>query len=159
MGAPARLIDLSVARPVGRRRGADRRDRHRRLHGAGAVRPDRYGAPGPRQRRLGPGRDAVRGGRRLPALRRGRPRRRDVVRRYPQLVDPPYELPDGVPHEVAKIVYAALEPDPADRPLPHEIAEALEPVLARQPPAPADVQGPRDGQSGLSGRGSAVRSV
>jgi serine/threonine-protein kinase len=36
---------------------------------------------------------------------------------------------------VAKTVYAALEPDPADRPLPHEIAGALEPVLAAQPAA------------------------
>ena len=49
--------------------------------------------------------------------------------------------PTGVPAEVAKVVYAALEPDPADRPLPHEIADALEPVLAAQPPAAADLQG------------------
>ena len=38
MGAPARLIDLSVARTV--ERAAPRRpDRHRRLHVARAVRP------------------------------------------------------------------------------------------------------------------------
>ena len=49
----------------------------------------------------------------------------DPELRYPQLVDPPYEMPDGTPHEVVKIVFAALEPDPADRPLPHELAEAL----------------------------------
>ena len=33
------------------------------------------------------------------------------------------------------LTLAALEPDPADRPLPHEVAEALEPVMARQPKA------------------------
>lgn len=59
----------------------------------------------------------------------------DVTLRYPQLVEDPYELPDRVPHEVAKIVYAGLDKDPAVRPLPHEVAEALEPVLARQPRA------------------------
>jgi serine/threonine-protein kinase len=53
--------------------------------------------------------------------------------RFPQLVEEPYELPDRVPDEVAKVVYAALERDPDDRPLPHEVANALEPVLARQP--------------------------
>ena len=98
--------------------------------------PGRRGRAGTRERRLGPGRDAVRGGRRLPALRRtatGKARDREL--RYPQLVDPPHELPDGTPHEVVKILFAALEPDPADRPLPHELAEALEPVMARQPKA------------------------
>ena len=30
-------------------------------------------------------------------------------------------------------MYAALAPAPGDRPLPHEIAEALQPVLERQP--------------------------
>ena len=50
-------------------------------------------------------------------------------------MEEPYELPDRVPDEVAKVLYAALERDPADRPLPHEVAGALEPVLARQPAA------------------------
>ena len=49
--------------------------------------------------------------------------------------------PSEVPDEVSKILYAALERDPADRPLPHEVAGALEPVLARQPAATADLQG------------------
>ena len=48
---------------------------------------------------------------------------------------PPYEMPEGIPHEVEKILWAALEPNPDDRPLPHEFAEALEPVMARQPKA------------------------
>jgi eukaryotic-like serine/threonine-protein kinase len=36
---------------------------------------------------------------------------------------------------VVKVLAAALDRDPEARPLPHEIAEALEPVLARQPRA------------------------
>ena len=98
--------------------------------------PGRPGRPGPASDVWGLGATRVPGGRRLPAVRpraTGRPSDREL--RYPQLVDPPYELPDGTPHEVAKILFAALEPDPADRPLPHELAEALEPVMARQPKA------------------------
>ena len=38
MGAPPRLIDLSVARPVDEARAPAHADRHRRLHGARAVR-------------------------------------------------------------------------------------------------------------------------
>ena len=34
-------------------------------------------------------------------------------------------------------MYACLELRPADRPLPHEVAEALEPVLDRLPPVSA----------------------
>ena len=58
----------------------------------------------------------------------------DPALRHPQLVEAPYDLPDGVPDAVAKTVYAALDRDPDRRPLPHEIAGALEPVLAGQPP-------------------------
>ena len=43
------------------------------------------------------------------------------------------ELPDRVASDVAKVVYACLEPRPADRPLPHELAEALQPALERAP--------------------------
>jgi serine/threonine-protein kinase len=63
----------------------------------------------------------------------GDPEADDPRARFPQLVEPPYELPERVPAEVAKVVYGALEAEPADRPLPHEIATALEPVLAAQP--------------------------
>jgi hypothetical protein len=59
----------------------------------------------------------------------------DVRVRYPQLVEEPYELPDRVPHEVAKVLAAGLDKEPANRPLPHELAEALGPVLERQPRA------------------------
>ena len=57
----------------------------------------------------------------------------DVRGRFPQLVDLAYALPDKIPDDVAKVVLATLEPDPADRPLPHEIAEGLQPALERAP--------------------------
>ncbi len=117
MGAPARLIDLSVARPV------EEAARSARI-GTDAYMspeqwdPERYGAPGPASDVWGLGAtlfEAVAGKRGYDAV--------DELRM----------LPDRVPAEVAKIVYAALELDPANRPLPHEVAEALEPVLDRQP--------------------------
>jgi serine/threonine-protein kinase len=63
----------------------------------------------------------------------GDPGSAELAEQFPQLVDEPYQLPERVPSEVAKILYAALDPDQSARPLPHEVAEALEPVLARQP--------------------------
>ena len=45
----------------------------------------------------------------------------------------PAPLPDGVPGPVAEVIAACLRRDPAERPLPHEVAEALEPVLAGLP--------------------------
>jgi eukaryotic-like serine/threonine-protein kinase len=42
-------------------------------------------------------------------------------------------LPSGVPGPVATTLAAMLEPRPEDRPAPHEVAEALEPVLEAQP--------------------------
>lgn len=53
--------------------------------------------------------------------------------RWPQLVEPPYELPDHVDDAVGKLIYACLDPDPAARPLPAELAELVEPILAAQP--------------------------
>ena len=135
MGAPARLIDLSVARTVdaaadlGSPIGTDD------YMAPEQTLPPDTGTPGPASDVWGLAAtlfEAVAGYRPFDP---GDLDHDDVEVRYPQLVDEPYELPDGVPAEVAKILYAGLERDPANRPLPHEIAEALEPVLARQPRA------------------------
>jgi serine/threonine-protein kinase len=135
MGAPARLIDLSIAR--GRARAAEL------THIVGTDRylapeqaePGRCGVPGPASDVWGLGTtlfEAVAGYR---AYDDGDPDADRIEDRYPQLVEEPYELPDRVPGEVAKVLYAALERNPVDRPLPHELAAALEPVLERQPTA------------------------
>jgi len=138
MGAPGRLIDLSVARPE--------EDARRLRHPIGT---DAYMSP--EQCDPGAARDAggpvpsyasdvwglgatlfhAIAGRR--PFAHGDPGADDVRRRYPQLVDAPAALPDDVPPVVAETVLACLRPDPDERPLPHQVAEALEPVLARLP--------------------------
>jgi serine/threonine protein kinase len=135
MGAPARLIDLSVARPVDRASALEHEIGTDAYMAPEQCLPGRRGRPGPESDVWGLGATlfhAVAGYRAFPE---GDRRARDRELRYPQLVEAPAELPETAPHEVQKIIMAALEPDPVDRPLPHELAEALEPVMARQPKA------------------------
>jgi eukaryotic-like serine/threonine-protein kinase len=133
MGAPARLIDLSVARPL--------EDAARLDHPIGTdpymapeqCEPPRTGAPGPASDVWGLGAtlfEAIAG---YKAFDRAVEGASTLEERFPQVVEAPYELPERVPDDVAKAVYACLEPDPAKRPLPHEVAEALQPALARAP--------------------------
>jgi serine/threonine-protein kinase len=135
MGAPSRLIDLSVARPV--------EDAARLRHPIGTdaymapeqCEPPSTGTPGHASDVWGLAAtlfEAVAGYRAFPEGDRDA---ESVEDRLPQVVAGPAELPDNVPVEVAKILHAALDKDPTQRPLPHEFAEALEPVLARQPRA------------------------
>jgi eukaryotic-like serine/threonine-protein kinase len=133
MGAPARLIDLSVARPAAKAAELTRYIGTDLYMSPEQAAPQRVGRPGVASDVWGLGAtlfEAVAGYR---AFDDGDPHSDDPTVRFPQLLEPPYELPDRVPGEVAKVLYGALEADPADRPLPHEIATALEPVLARQP--------------------------
>jgi len=133
MGAPARLIDLSVARTIEKAAalcwpiGTDA------YMAPEQCDPPASGTPGPASDVWGLGAtlfEAVAG---YKAFDEGDRAADEAASRFPQLASPPYELPDRVPPEVAKIVYAALDADPAVRPAPHEIAEALAPVLSRQP--------------------------
>ncbi len=133
MGAPARLIDLSVARPLEQARAL-----------TSVIGTDDYLSPEQADptRGAGPGHasdvwglcatlfEAVAG--HLP-FDRGDRRGSTPEERHPQLVHQPKQLPPRVPAEVEKIVLAGLEKRPEDRPLPHEVAEACEPVLARLP--------------------------
>jgi serine/threonine protein kinase len=126
MGAPPRLIDLSVARPV---------DAARRLRTP--VGTDGYMAPeqcDAAAGKIGPPADvfglaatlwhAVGGERPFP--RRG-------AERFPQLSREPSPLPRRVPHELADLLRAALARDPADRPTAAELAHGLEPLVAALP--------------------------
>lgn len=133
MGAPARLIDLSVARPA-----------HRAAELTGTIGTDFYMSPeqcdptgsrppGYASDVWGIGAtlfEAVAGYR---AFDDGDRDSEVLAARFPQLVEKPYELPATVPADVAKTIYACLEPDPAARPEPHELAAALEPAMAAQP--------------------------
>lgn len=135
MGAPARLIDLSVARRL------DAAEALTIAIGTDAYMapeqcdPPSSGTPGPASDVWGLGAtlfEAVAGYR---PFDDGEARAADPVTRHPQLAQEPRTLPERVPDDVAGVVYAALDKDPAARPLPHQIAEALEPVLTRQPRA------------------------
>lgn len=135
MGAPARVIDFSVARTSG---------------DALALRTplgtDAYMAPEQCDPvRRGPVtaasdvwglgatlHEAVSGRKAFPD---SDPSSEDPERRWPQLVAPAPVLGRRVPAEVRDVVVAALSPAPADRPAPREVAEALQPVLERQPAA------------------------
>ncbi|WP_166390572.1 serine/threonine-protein kinase [Nocardioides ochotonae] len=135
MGAPARLIDLSVARPV------DAAASLRSVIGTDAylapeqADPGGAGVPCPASDVWGLAAtvfEAVAGYR---PFESGDLKAPDVRERWPQLVQAPRALPDGVPGEVVEALHAGLDKDPARRPLPAQFAEMLEPALARQPRA------------------------
>ena len=132
MGSPARLIDLSVARPEA--------DARRLTYPIGT---DAYMSP----EQCDPGArvptyasdvwglgatlfHAVAGHK---PFAKGDPDADDVRVRFPQLTSAPADLPDDVPTEVAKVIDACLQVDPEARPLPADVSDALQPVLERLP--------------------------
>jgi eukaryotic-like serine/threonine-protein kinase len=133
MGAPARLIDLSVARPTEDAALLDHPIGTDPYMAPEQCEPPRTGTPGPASDVWGLGAtlfEAIAG---YKAFDRATEGASSLEERFPQVVEAPYELPERVPDDVAKVVYASLEPEPANRPLPHELAEALQPALARAP--------------------------
>ena len=136
MGAPPRLIDLSVART---------RARARRL--AGPTGTDAYMAPEVCAAHrdgagAGPAADVWSLGATLhhavsgaPAFPRPSDARRATDRavRFPQLVRGPEPLPRRTPEALADIIGACLAPAPADRPAAADVAAALEPLVAGLP--------------------------
>jgi serine/threonine protein kinase len=125
MGAPPRLIDLSVARPV---------DEARRLRTP--IGTDGYMAPEQCEPGgdIGPPADvfglaatlwhAVGGKRPFP--RRGN-------ERFPQRSREPSPLPRRVPPTLADLLRAALDRDPLSRPTAADLATGLEPLVAALP--------------------------
>lgn len=135
VGAPARLIDLSVARPEPEAATLSAPIGTDAYMAPEQCDPPATGTPGHASDIWGLAAtvfEAVAGYR---AFDGGDREAEDLAERFPQVSEEPYELPANVPPEVAKTLYAALDKDPARRPLPSEFAEALEPVLARQPKA------------------------
>jgi serine/threonine protein kinase len=134
MGAPPRLIDLSIARSVA--------DAARLDHTIGT---DRYLAPEqadpPHTGVPGPPADVWALGVTLFEAHVGYRPFDDGVddsaapaeHRWPQLLDDPRPLPDGTPPDLSKVVMACLDRRPENRPSAAEVAEALEPLLAALP--------------------------
>ena len=113
MGAPARLIDLSVARTV-----AEAAELRHVVGTDGYLAPEQA-APG--SRGIGPAADVHGLGATLFYACTGRP------------PEPGGELPEGVPWALAELVLATLARVPEDRPTPAQVAEAVEPLIARLP--------------------------
>ncbi len=132
MGSPARLIDLSVARAVDRARqltvqvGTDAYMSPEQVEPEGAHRPgfesDVWGVGVTLY-------EAVTGERAFPQPERiGEG---DQV--YPQMTSARPTLPRQVPAAVAEVIEMSMRHDPAQRPTPEQLSEALEPLLAALP--------------------------
>lgn len=144
MGIPPRLIDLSLARTVKRARRLDH------WIGTNAYMLPEQCAPGAAGE-IGPATDVWGLGATIPHAVAGevpfsRPRSiadsDPLEARFPQLVEEPRRLPDGVTAELRAAMAATLPKDPAARPT----AAELDPIAAapgrRAPPqAPARPQG------------------
>ena len=132
MGAPPRLIDLSIART---REGAGRT--------AGPIGTDAYMAPEQcgvdDMGRMGPGADiwglgvtvyeAITGYLPFPASREGGP----PHERFPQLVHEPTPFSKDIPPFIANPIMSCLRKRPDARPAAEELAGALQPLVAALP--------------------------
>jgi serine/threonine protein kinase len=115
MGAPPRLIDLSVARTVEQAAALQH-----------VVGTDGYLAPEqehPWTGEIGPAADVHGLGATLVHAATGRPPTGGGVD----------GLPEGVPARLVGLVLDCLAPRPADRPTPGQVAEAVEPLIALLP--------------------------
>ncbi|MPZ59967.1 MAG: protein kinase [Propionibacteriales bacterium] len=134
MGAPPRLIDLSIARTVeaaARLRYAVGTDDYMAPE---QCAPPATGVPGPPADIWGLGATL------FEALAGYRPYERGVpendaplTHRFPQLRGELAMLPRRTPDPVAKPILACLAYDPADRPTPAELAEMLQPLVEALP--------------------------
>ena len=126
MGAPPRLIDLSVAHTL---EGARRLRR--------PVGTDGYMAPeqcDPSRGVVGPPADVFGLAATLHhAVTGERPFARDGAARFPQLERDAAPLPRRVPRELASLLGAALARSASDRPSAAEFAAGLEPLVAALP--------------------------
>lgn len=133
MGAPARLIDLSVARTLEAAGELSHPVGTDAYMAPEQCEPPETGVPGHPSDVWGLGATVFEAMAGYPPFERGDPHHAGLSRRFPQVGSRHRDLPDRVPGDVAKLVYAALDRDPARRPLPHELAEGLSPALERQP--------------------------
>lgn len=127
MGAPAKLIDFSIARDIGEAAALD--------HVLGS---DEYMAPEqccPGELGvIGPPADIWAVGATLFRAAAGY-RAFDRDRHQPQVEEEPYALPDFVPGVVQDVIMWCLAKEPAARPTPVDLAEAIGPIMARLPKA------------------------
>lgn len=136
MGAPARLIDLSIARDAeaaARLRdpiGTDDYMAPEQCDPTGSP----YGPPGPATDMWGVGATLFHAAAGYRPFDEGSgDDAAPAELRWPQTAVPPYELPATLPSAVGKAILACLNVDPNQRPTPVELAELVEPVMAALP--------------------------
>ena len=133
MGAPARLIDLSLARPEAEAAALDHPIGTDAYMAPEQADPPRTGSPTFASDVFGLSAtlfEAMAGYR---PFDDGDPEGAAPHDQWPQLVRAPYDLPQTVPAPVVKLVIAGLDRELENRPTPIEIAEGLEPVYAEVP--------------------------
>jgi eukaryotic-like serine/threonine-protein kinase len=135
MGIPPRLIDLSIARSL-----------EHAARSRGPIGTDAYMAPEQclkdAAEPMGPPADvwglgatlhhSISGKRPFPR-EKGARQSPDPDVRFPQLHSPPEPLPSSVSPDVAELISSMLSLVPGDRPSAAQVAERLEPAVARQP--------------------------
>ncbi|MDO9377545.1 MAG: serine/threonine-protein kinase [Nocardioidaceae bacterium] len=135
MGAPARLIDLSVARDVTAARALDHPIGSDEYMAPEQCDPVAHGGVGPEADMWGLGATLFKAVAGYRAFDRGDASAGSGPVRWPQLVDAPYALPDGTPEVLDELVMGCLDADPAARPLPSTFADQMEPLMAALPKA------------------------
>jgi eukaryotic-like serine/threonine-protein kinase len=133
MGAPARLIDLSVARTHEECRSLRSPVGTDAYMAPEQCRPARGIPPGPAADVFGIGVTLFRAASGERPFDKGDPDSSVPEERWPQLRQPPVDLTDMVRADVTEPIMRALEHDPAQRPNAVELADALEPVLHALP--------------------------
>jgi eukaryotic-like serine/threonine-protein kinase len=131
MGAPARLIDLSIARTIEDAASLSEQVGTDAYMAPEQCQPGTRGIPGPPADVWGLGVTLYE------ALTGHLPFGNPDGHRFPQLDERPQPFPkDTVPPVLAELVLACLQPDPRDRPTAREIARRLEPLIEALPRRP-----------------------
>lgn len=127
MGAPAKLIDLSVAMDASEARLLDHPVGSDEYMAPEQCLPGDRGAVDHASDMWGFGATMFRAAAGYRAF--------DREPRWQQLTEAPHDLPHFVPAPLAELILACLAPTSADRPAPSEAAAALEPLMERLPQA------------------------
>jgi eukaryotic-like serine/threonine-protein kinase len=134
MGAPPRLIDLSIARTFEEAAALDHPVGTDAYMAPEQCDPPGTGTPGPEADVWGIGATLFEATAGYRPFREGtEDEQAPVDERWPQVVEEPRALPRDVPDGVAKPVLACLHKDPAQRPTASELARLLEPLVGALP--------------------------
>ncbi|HEY9562423.1 MAG TPA: serine/threonine-protein kinase [Nocardioides sp.] len=133
MGAPARLIDLSLMRTTEVAAALDKPIGTDAYMAPEQCLPGEYAVPGPASDVWGIGATLFHAVSGYLPFDQGEPDAHTPLEIWPQLGPTIYDVPAFVPDEVGTVIHACLESDPDDRPAPREIMDAFQPLLERMP--------------------------